>query len=328
MAHVLAKDFSGLIISELNALILGLYRLSAEVSYASFQAAVLQHIQAYIPFDSAWWGNASVQPEEILRLHLHNCDASILETYRPYMEQDFFRAALIAQPGYTINMVELPAYAAYRDSELYRNVGQRYHIACSLGTLMVVPVSSLYEFLTLWRRDFSKPFTEAERQTKQLLMPHLIQAHQANLLVAVLGQSNERGSVWAISDERGFLRQRTPGFVHGLRAHWPGWQGSRLPNVLLESVKSGTNWSSAKIKLAISEKCSFRYIELQSMGALDTLSPRELEIAHRYAHGETHKVIAAALTLSPATVRNHLANCYRKLAVNNKYELTRRVAEP
>lgn len=57
------------------------------------------------------------------------------------------------------------------------------------------------------------------------------------------------------------------------------------------------------------------------------LTLREREIATRYAQGETYAVIAAALGLSPSTVRNHLAHCYRKLNVNNKAELALRIAQ-
>ena len=325
MAHACTAGSATLNPIDLNALILGVYRLGGEVPYDAFESAVLEHLQAFIRFDSAWWGTASADPEEIHRLHLHNCDASILEAYRPYMDQDFFRAALIAQPGRSINMADLTAKAPYVASALYRKVGKRYKIACSLGTLLVEPVSSLYEFLTLWRHDFSTPFTEAERQTKELLMPHIVQAHKASLLAAVLGQPGKHAAAWAISDERGFLRQTTPEFMHKLRAYWPAWQGSRLPDVLLESVKSATNWVSPKARLAISQMSSLRYIEVQVTSSLDTLSPREREIAQRYARGETHALIASALALAPATVRNHLARCYRKLTVNNKYELALRL---
>ena len=51
------------------------------------------------------------------------------------------------------------------------------------------------------------------------------------------------------------------------------------------------------------------------------ITQREKTIAHRYASGETYKEIASALFISPATVRNHMANVYRKLGVKNKPEL-------
>ncbi len=41
----------------------------------------------------------------------------------------------------------------------------------------------------------------------------------------------------------------------------------------------------------------------------------------RYANGETHSGIAAALALSPTTVLNHVSRCFKKLGVKNKAEL-------
>lgn len=52
-----------------------------------------------------------------------------------------------------------------------------------------------------------------------------------------------------------------------------------------------------------------------------------MAVAHRYASGETHKEIAAALHIAPATVRNHLAAIYRKLGVRNKPGLIRALSE-
>lgn len=311
----------------LNALVLAIHRAGQELAYDGFQSWALEEIKALIPFDSAWWGNAASEPPEIHRIHIHNCEKSILEIYPPYMNQDFFRAALIAHPGVTINMADLTTRAKFVRTELYRHVGKRYRIEWSLGTLLVEPVSSLYEFLTLWRHDSKQPFTETERQTKELLMPHLAQAHRVARLREVLGEAREWNQQWAVVDERGFLREATAGFIQSLREHWTGWQGSRLPDALLEPVRMGMPFTSAGIKIAITAKGAFRYLEVKAANVFDNLSPREREIAQRYARGETHVEIASALMLSPATVRNHLAHCYRKLAVNNKAELVLRVTQ-
>ena len=65
-----------------------------------------------------------------------------------------------------------------------------------------------------------------------------------------------------------------------------------------------------------------RFLEVTARSPLDKLTARESEIAARYAKGETYTSISATLNLSPATVRNHISNCFKKLAVKNKAELT------
>ncbi|MBK9325251.1 MAG: helix-turn-helix transcriptional regulator [Hydrogenophilales bacterium] len=325
MADTPDQDFSGLNVHGLSRVVLELNRASREAAFSRFQPLALELIREIIPFDSAWWGNAAAEPMEIHRLYLCNCDDSILENYRPLMAQDFFLAALMAQPGVTINMADLTSRARYVRTELYRKVGKPYRVEWSLGTLLLEPVSSLQEFLTLWRHDGKKPFSETERKTKELLMPHLAEAHRAARLREVLEGAHAQHERWAVADERGYLREANPGFIHCLREHWPDWQGSLLPEALLECIRSATNFSSTRLKMRIAPKGAFRYMQALTSCALDSLSPREHDIATRYARGETYAGIAAVLKLSPATVRNHIANCYRKLAVNNKAELVARV---
>ncbi|MGZ2258104.1 LuxR C-terminal-related transcriptional regulator [Roseobacter sp. A03A-229] len=55
------------------------------------------------------------------------------------------------------------------------------------------------------------------------------------------------------------------------------------------------------------------------------LSPRERQIAERYAAGCSYQEIAADLHIAPSTVRTHLATIYRKLEVSSKVELASRL---
>jgi DNA-binding CsgD family transcriptional regulator len=52
------------------------------------------------------------------------------------------------------------------------------------------------------------------------------------------------------------------------------------------------------------------------------LSPRELEVLHLVAAGETNKAIAAALVLSERTVDRHVSNIYAKLGVSSRAAAT------
>lgn len=309
----------------LNRVILSLYREGREVPLTSFQAWALEQLQALITFDSAWWGNAAANPPVLHEMYLHNCDPSIRDAYPLYLEQDIFRAALIARPGVAINLRDLTPRAQYVQTSLYREFGRRFKLEWSLGTLQIEPVSSLYEFLMVWRHDPGRPFSEAERQIKELLMPHLVETHHAARLRHFLKVQLSHNRVWALIDDHGFLREASPAFVDYLSTNWPGWSGSSLPETLAASVKAGYAFTLSAVHFAVASCGQFRYILGKAVGALEALSPRERGIAARYVRGETYSKIAVDLSLSPATVRNHIAHCFHKLGVSNKLELARRL---
>ncbi|GAA4408353.1 hypothetical protein GCM10023168_25560 [Fodinibacter luteus] len=57
------------------------------------------------------------------------------------------------------------------------------------------------------------------------------------------------------------------------------------------------------------------------------LSPREHEILEHLAAGASNKEIAAALVISPVTVRNHVSNILMKLHLTNRREAMVRYRE-
>lgn len=306
---------------KINDLVLNLYRASHDVPLRHFQEHVLELTKSAVAFDSAWWGNASAEPQEIHRLHLHNCDASIVEAYPPYSEQDFFREKLIRNPGVSINLADLITRDKFVQTEMYQGLGRRYKIEWSLGTLLIEPVSSLFEFITLWRHDPEKPFDEADRTTKEMLMPHLAEAHRNARLHHLLGGGHIQGTAWALADDRAYLREVSPAFVTRLKAEWPDWQGNRLPEPLARRVIEARPYQGGGLVVDLARREGFRFLEARAPSMLERLAPREREVAELYARGRTHAEIAAALGLSPATARNHIARCFKKLGVNNKSEL-------
>lgn len=309
----------------LNRVILRLYREGREVPLGSYQAWALEQLQSLLAFDSAWWGNAAAEPPALHEVFLHNCDESILRDYPPWLEQDFFRAALVASPGMAVNLSDLTTRARYVRTPLYRQLGRRFKVEWSLGTLLMEPTSSLYEFLTLWRHDRRRPFSEVERQTKELLMPHLVEMHRAVRLRHFLRIPNVINREWAVVDARGILHEASPAFISLISTLWPDWRGSALPEPLLASVGAGQAYLSSELRLDVTSCGQLRYLSPRLDGVPAQLSPREGEVATRYAAGETYSEIATRLSLSPATVRNHIAHCFRKLGVNNKAELVRRL---
>jgi DNA-binding CsgD family transcriptional regulator len=304
-----------------NDVILTLYRDGRDIALRSYQDWALEQVRGLIPFDSAWWGNAAAEPMKIHWIHLFNCDDSIMELYPPYMAQDFFRAALMANPGNAVNMADLTTREKFVNTALYQNCGKRYHIEWSLGTLLVDPASSLHEFLTLWRHDGDKPFNSDERETKELLMPHLAEAFRAVRLRHFLRGIDTRGKAWALADDHGYIREASPSFIACLRDHWPKWKSNRLPDTLAQSVTEGFTFESKALAIDLKQSENLRFLQVRPKNALDKLTVRESEIVSRYANGETYSAIAKAVKLAPATVRNHISHSFRKLSVRNKAEL-------
>jgi DNA-binding NarL/FixJ family response regulator len=57
--------------------------------------------------------------------------------------------------------------------------------------------------------------------------------------------------------------------------------------------------------------------------SLTSLTRRELEVLALVAHGESTNTIADQLAISPATVKQHRTNTYRKLGATNRIEAVR-----
>lgn len=57
------------------------------------------------------------------------------------------------------------------------------------------------------------------------------------------------------------------------------------------------------------------------------LTPRETEVLEQLSHGLEYQEIATNLFISPATVRKHIENIYRKLQVNNKMRAVKKASK-
>lgn len=286
-----------------------------------YQPWALEQVKSLIPFDSAWWGNAATDPPTIHWIFLDNCDQSIIETYGPYSSEDFFREALMANPGKAINTIDLISREGLLATRLYREWAARYHVEWSLGTLLRDPKTALQEFLTIWRHDGDKPFSDDERLTKELLMPHLAEAFRGVRLRHFLRGVDTRNKAWALADDHGYIRDASPLFIDKLHDHWRTWKGNLLPETLTRCVVAGEAYNSRTLTIDITPAENLRFLQVRSRNAFDKLSAREIEVMRAYAAGDTYAEIAKTLELSPATVRNHISHGFRKLNVKNKAQL-------
>lgn len=82
----------------------------------------------------------------------------------------------------------------------------------------------------------------------------------------------------------------------------------------IDAVMQDTSWFTHTLM----EKLAHVRQPQSHPGELDRLTAREKEILQRMCQGQTNKRIATTLQLSDNTVRNHVANLYSKLGVNDR----------
>ena len=308
--------------------LLELYRASREIPFRNFQSWCLTRLQQVIEFDSAWWGNASEVPLQMRRIHLHNCAPGILDDYLPYIDGDLFRIRACAQPGVTLNTSDIYTREALDAAPIHAGFAIKHNVAWSIGTVVIDEISSLYELMTLWRNDRARPFSEAERARKQMLMPHLIEAHRnARLLQLRPRPATGDSHIWALCDERGYLQELSPRFAAITQRIWPHWSGSLLPTPLINAARDEQRLTTTDYVFEVQRIDHHRLISIQARTVFDKLAPRQREVALLYADGLTYQAIAARLGTSPATVRSQIAALFKKLGVANKLDLARRIQQ-
>lgn len=93
---------------------------------------------------------------------------------------------------------------------------------------------------------------------------------------------------------------------------------SKLLNAITEVVNGG-----APLNMSVARKVVNSFSKNKS--DLSQISKRESEVLELLCEGYNYKNIAAALFISPNTVRFHLKNIYRKLHVNSRHEAVLKV---
>ena len=295
-------------------LVLAFYREALELPPDQFQDWALDQLRTLIPFDSALWLMGVLHSDQTATIHSHHC-----HKISPQVFSDWARCgdrAVLTEkvfnfPGTTFNCVAECEFGP----ELLAH-SRRYGIEHLLATTVVDPISRLSELISIYRADRQHPFTEAERFVQQNLVPHLAETWRINRMKATACHPDGRS---AVSDRQGVLHLVDPEFARMMRDEWPDWKGPKLPDEMTESLLGPSGRFAGK-HLVVSASASGDSLLLRGRqkGLLDSLSDREIEVANRYAAGNTYKEIAKALGLAPSTVRNHIGAIYVKLGICNK----------
>ncbi|MBF0269164.1 MAG: helix-turn-helix transcriptional regulator [Alphaproteobacteria bacterium] len=206
--------------------------------------------------------------------------------------------------------------------QLFSSHGIRHLLAIYL----LDPATKLFSIISLYRfKDV--PYTESERCLHELASPH-IQAVLRSQALAFLDHSvamQDRGSSMAVADSGGALHHTHPLFLEIIKEEWPDWQGPQLPGAIApRNLLNATPCQFVGVRIVILSQPQGELFLLSARrkDRFDDLTRREKQVAGLFASGLSYKEVARQLEISPITVRNTLANIYKKVGVSDKGELT------
>ena len=316
------------LVAALNETIRDIHALGRTAPATTFKARALELVECAIAFDSAMWGTGPAAAKTLHDVYLHRQPSRIVDAYTAgFRSEDLLRNAAYAKPGTTVDLFDLIEPQAWRQTRIYRDFARLFGIECALCTAQVDGPSGLISFVSLWRRNARRTFSDRDRQRKQLLMPHLLEAFTAHRTWHLRERlaSWDQGRAMALFDEQGVIHQSLGGFVALMNREWPQWSGTQLPRQLAHKLAGRAEFRGRRVFIRSSPFDSLQLLEVRARRQVDALSGREREVALLYARGEPYTSIAQTLRLSGATVRNQIARIYRKLDVGNKAELARRL---
>ena len=183
--------------------------------------------------------------------------------------------------------------------------------------------------IALSRGRGGAPFTCADAQGLQALLPHLVNAQQLaqrshmklDTLLRRAGRPN-RG-LGCLCDRGGAIFAMSEEFAEAIAQRYPQWDRLRVP-FLLPAPASGQHgrrqdgFTVKGMHLRVEQRAGWSMLYLRSLHAFDELTLRERDVVKAMVRGHSFKALAQDLGVSASTIANHASNIYRKLGVYSR----------
>ncbi|NYE62553.1 DNA-binding CsgD family transcriptional regulator [Duganella sp. 1224] len=309
-----------------NDYLLQLYRGTREVPVDEFPAFAFAATAQVLTFDSARimsleTGDANAVVHASLT---HNEPDSLHLDWEAISSLDTVLQSAMARPhqAYAYTARDLFAGSGYA---VVRDYADRYRHANGLVLAAQEPQSGYWEGLSLFRAREASLFSAADERLLQALAPHFRQA----LAISRSRDTSAGGGACAMAvvTPSGDLEYCTPQFVRLVNLECPSWRGQRLPDRVMAALSrvGVMAFRGARVKMRVRRHRGLLFVYAMTDQPLARLSERELMVARLFSQGYSHKEVARALQIAPATARNFIQKIYDKLEVRDKAALALRI---
>lgn len=150
-------------------------------------------------------------------------------------------------------------------------------------------------------------------------MPHFVQALRLNQ-IQYLKRQQGTDETMALVDHNGLIWAHLG--TTDVLAAGSVRQAHRLTGSVMADLAGRGEWRGPAVRFEAEPVGPFLLVRANAISVLAQLTPRERDIARLFTRGYSYKEVAMRLSISPATVRNHIARIYSKTDVHNKVALS------
>lgn len=312
-----------------NQSLLRLFSHTNETDPDTWLRNAVEELRQLVPFDSAWWGQVRPASDEQMAKNCMHGSIGLRPDFstdwNQLSEHDDFAQRSMQHLGKAIfsnNEKYSDDYPILDANPAVNAFCHKHGICHCLAITLNFPNSGLQFFISIYRRAGRKRFYAADGFLLEQFSPHLLNGWIQILQRMYASQPSTNWHEQALTNHAGKFVYIGSQLSQVLDARFQDWQGSSLPNQLLQTLPEPNSRSTLGTHSdMLAQPCgSLTRISLLHRNE-DSLSPRELKAAWCYAEGQSYKEAARTLGVTPATVRTYLQAAYRHLKVKNKVEL-------
>ncbi|WED22902.1 helix-turn-helix transcriptional regulator [Vibrio sp. JC009] len=316
------------LLESLSGTIKNIYRIANESSLVDFKQLAYQQVINHIQTDSGIWVTRSdMNSHEYIATkladdtYLYNQPEAFMDNYQRVMtsgtEQDWVFVQLVKNQGKVIDLFDVMPEEEWLKTPSYTDHCAKFGLEQIISCMSPATENTITHLISLYRADRAKPFSEKDKQTYQLLFPHLVESFRINILSSFKRPSTKLNCTRAVCDRFGFIIEAESAFY------------SMAENIISQG-KIDLDFDSAQThsQLFVDKDLHINidfiqgafYIEVIQQTQLK-LTKREKQIAALVSQGLPDKSISEQLEISPSTVNNHLNNIFKKVRVKNRTAL-------
>lgn len=313
-----------------SSIVAELYERAAHTSPRAFPSEAVQLVRRLIAFDGAVLGIGNADTALAKNLVI---DQACLRGDADTLLDEYAEVPLgaLLLPVFSRGLVQ-PLACDWEEVELacdmhqWRNFARRHAMRKLLVFGDPPGLHNNARWIMLYRIA-EHDFSETDARALHALWHHIKQAIGFNLERALNRSDPGRTArAMAFINSRGLIEVADKAMTDLLKLEWPDFDERNLPIAVVSALVGEGIYHGKRIEITGFQKYGYMACIARRIPLVKSLAPSEMNVAHRFARGMTHKEIAAHLNVSPHTVRNQLAQVYLKLGVHDKAELARLMA--